>query len=53
MLLIGFAGSIVATRVYLAATGYPTVGGDILHVAYALWRRDLRMVVGAVLAPPW
>ncbi|WP_148062121.1 hypothetical protein [Micromonospora aurantiaca] len=25
------------TRVYLALTGYPRIGGDVLHIAHALW----------------
>lgn len=49
LLLVGFAGSIVGTRVYLAATGYPTVGGDTLHIAHAVWG-GLLLVVGAALA---
>lgn len=37
LVLLGFGGSIVLTRLYLAATGYPTVGGDTLHIAHAVW----------------
>ena len=48
LLLVGFAGSIVGTRVYLELTGYPTVGGDTLHIAHAVWG-GLLLLVGAVL----
>jgi hypothetical protein len=37
LVLLGFGGSIVLTRLYLAATGYPTVGGETLHIAHAVW----------------
>lgn len=29
--------TILATRAYLAATGYPQIGGGTLHIAHALW----------------
>ena len=35
--LVGFAGSVLGTRAYLALTGYPQIGGDVLHIAHALW----------------
>ncbi len=47
-MLVGFAGSVVGTRVYLDLTGYPTVGGDTLHIAHAVWG-GLLLLVGAVL----
>ncbi|MEU2347412.1 hypothetical protein [Modestobacter sp. NPDC049651] len=49
LLLVGLAGSIAVTRAYLSLTGYPTVGGDTLHIAHALWG-GLLLLVGAVLA---
>ncbi|MCZ2812292.1 hypothetical protein O2W15_12695 [Modestobacter sp. VKM Ac-2979] len=49
LLLVGFAGSIVVTRAYLALTGYPTVGGDTLHIAHAVWG-GLLLTIGAGLA---
>ncbi|SDO99190.1 hypothetical protein SAMN05660199_02947 [Klenkia soli] len=48
LLLLGFGGSIVVTRLYLELTGYPTVGGDTLHIAHAVWG-GLLLVVGGVL----
>ncbi|EFP58297.1 hypothetical protein HMPREF0321_1063 [Dermacoccus sp. Ellin185] len=36
-----FAGAcavtIAATRAYLVLTGYPRVGGEVSHIARALW----------------
>ena len=31
------AGTVLATRAYLASTGYPKVGGAHLHIAHVLW----------------
>ncbi|KQS69343.1 hypothetical protein [Modestobacter sp. Leaf380] len=60
LLLLGFGGSIVVTRLYLEATDYPTVGGDTLHIAHAVWG-GLLLFVGGLLplvlanrsAMPW
>jgi hypothetical protein len=35
--LISFAGSVTLTRLFLALTGYPQLGGGELHIAHALW----------------
>jgi hypothetical protein len=35
--LISFAGTVMATRVYLELTGYPRIGGGELHIAHALF----------------
>lgn len=35
--LISFAGTVMATRVYLEMTGYPRIGGGELHIAHALF----------------
>ena len=35
--LVAFAVSVLGTRTYLAATGYPQIGGGTLHIAHALW----------------
>jgi hypothetical protein len=35
--LVAFAVSVLGTRAYLAATGYPQIGGGTLHIAHALW----------------
>ncbi|SCX40292.1 hypothetical protein SAMN03159343_0929 [Klenkia marina] len=48
ILLLGFGGSIVLTRLYLELTGYPTVGGDTLHIAHAVWG-GLLLFVGGLL----
>lgn len=29
--------TVFGTRAYLAATGYPQIGGDVLHIAHMLW----------------
>ena len=46
--LIAAVGAILAIRAYLAATGYPQVGGDGLHVAHMLWG-GLLMLVAVIL----
>jgi len=48
LVLLGFGGSVVLTRLYLELTGYPTVGGDTLHIAHAVWG-GLLLFVGGVL----
>jgi hypothetical protein len=48
LVLLGFGASIVLTRLYLELTGYPTVGGDTLHIAHAVWG-GLLLLVGGVL----
>ena len=35
--LVSFAGTVMATRVYLELTGYPRIGGGDLHIAHALF----------------
>ena len=35
--LVSFAGTVMATRVYLELTGYPRIGGGELHIAHALF----------------
>jgi hypothetical protein len=37
MMIVAFAVSVIATRVYLDWSGYPKVGGGGLHVAHMLW----------------
>jgi len=48
VVLLGFGGSVVLTRLYLELTGYPTVGGDTLHIAHAVWG-GLLLFVGGLL----
>lgn len=35
--LISFAGTVIATRLFLEITGYPQLGGGDLHIAHVLW----------------
>src|SRR3954447_16467443 len=37
LLIFSAVITVLITRAYLAATGYPQVGGGTLHVAHALW----------------
>ncbi|MFP5346057.1 MAG: zf-HC2 domain-containing protein [Actinomycetes bacterium] len=48
LMLIGFAGTLLGTRAYLALTGYPQIGGGVLHIAHALWGGLLLMVAALV-----
>jgi hypothetical protein len=36
-MLLSFAASVTLTRLFLALTGYPQLGGGELHIAHALW----------------
>lgn len=46
--LTSFAGSVIATRLFLELTGYPQLGGSELHIAHALWG-GLLLLVAALL----
>ena len=35
--LVSFAATVIATRWFLALTGFPQIGGGDLHIAHALW----------------
>ena len=35
--LVSFAATVIATRWFLAITGFPQIGGGDLHIAHALW----------------
>lgn len=35
--LLSFAASVSLTRLFLAATGYPQLGGGEIHIAHVLW----------------
>ncbi len=48
LMLVSFAAVLLGTRVYLALTGYPQVGGEVLHIAHALWG-GLLLFVAALL----
>lgn len=41
--------TILVTRAYLAATGYPQIGGNTLHIAHSLWGGALMMVALALM----
>src|SRR3954465_6370781 len=47
MLLVAFVVTVTVTRVFLADTGYPRIGGGTFHLAHALWGGLL--LVGAVV----
>ena len=46
--LIAFAASVITTRLFLQATGFPQLGNGVLHIAHALWG-GLLLMVSAVL----
>lgn len=46
--LIASVGSILVIRLFLHLSGYPTVGGDALHIAHMLWG-GLFMLVALLL----
>src|SRR3990172_5098619 len=35
--LLSFGGSVMLTRAFLELTGYPQVGGGVLHIAHVVW----------------
>ncbi|MBZ0298131.1 MAG: hypothetical protein K8J31_00210 [Anaerolineae bacterium] len=37
IMVLAFATSVVATRLYLELTGYPQIGNETFHFAHALW----------------
>ena len=48
LLLVAFVVSVLGTRLYLDLADYPQVGGEVLHIAHALWG-GLLLVVASVL----
>ncbi len=48
VLVVAFVVTVTVTRIFLAATGYPRIGGATFHLAHALWGGLLLTV--AVLA---
>lgn len=48
IMLVAFAITVVGTRLYLEATGYPQIGNDTFHFAHALWG-GLLLVLSALL----
>jgi hypothetical protein len=54
--LLGFAASVILTRLFLELTGYPQVGNSELHIAHVLWGGLLLFVASLlplVLANRW
>jgi hypothetical protein len=52
MLVVAFVVTVTVTRVFLAATGYPRIGGGTFHLAHALWG-GLLLVVAVVVLLLW
>jgi len=48
LLLVASVLSVLVIRTFLAATGYPTVGGETLHIAHMLWG-GLSMLAALIL----
>src|SRR5260370_23321023 len=48
VVFVSAVATVVFTRAFLAATGYPQVGGAKLHIAHVLWGGLL--LLGALLA---
>jgi len=46
--LLSLAGAVTVTRLFLALTGYPQLGGGDLHIAHALWGGLLLFVASLV-----
>jgi hypothetical protein len=52
LLVVAFVVTVTVTRVFLAATGYPRIGGGTFHLAHALWG-GLLLVVAVVVQLLW
>ncbi len=52
LVAVSFGVTVVVTRLYLALTGYPQIGGGQYHLAHALWG-GLLLLVGGLLALLW
>src|ERR671926_546638 len=52
LLVVAFVVTVTVTRLFLAATGYPTIGGGTFHLAHALWG-GLLLVVAVVVQLLW
>jgi len=50
--LLSFAVSVTFTRLFLQLTGYPQVGGSVLHIAHLLWG-GLFLFIGALAMLIW
>ncbi len=47
-----FAATVVLVRLFLELTGYPQVGGGVLHIAHLLWG-GLAMFIGLMIVLIW
>ncbi|MCD2194647.1 hypothetical protein LQ327_14835 [Actinomycetospora endophytica] len=52
LVAVSFGVTVVLTRLYLALTGYPQIGGGQYHLAHALWG-GLLLLIGGLLALLW
>src|SRR3954465_5002591 len=52
LLVVAFVVTVTVTRVFLAATGYPRIGGGTFHLAHALWG-GLLLTVAVVAMLSW
>lgn len=52
LVAVAFGVTVVVTRLYLALTGYPQIGGGEYHLAHALWG-GLLLLVGGLIALAW
>jgi hypothetical protein len=48
LMVVSFGVSVVGTRVYLEAAGYPQIGNGTLHIAHVLWGGLLLFVALAI-----
>lgn len=56
LVIVAFIVTVVETRGFLQATGYPQVGGGELHIAHMLWGGLLLVaaaLLGLVVTAPW
>lgn len=49
IMTLSFAICVVATRVYLEATGYPQIGNATFHFAHALWGGLLQIIASLLM----
>jgi hypothetical protein len=52
VMAVSFGVTVVLTRLYLALTDYPQIGGGTYHIAHALWG-GLLLTVGSILPLLW
>ncbi|MEJ2860239.1 hypothetical protein [Actinomycetospora flava] len=52
LVAVAFGVTVVVTRLYLALTGYPQIGGEVYHLAHALWG-GLLLLAGGLIALAW